>query len=231
MLTLRQILKRYEIGAQLSKSDSIVVAEFVLASPAFSDTVKSKVESGWYMIKPVGHRRVRMLHLCYAKGEDVGAIPLPLGKLEQKLKARASRAKSSSERNKVLAACRAIIQPQIGLFRDEFWAEHFAKVQLAVERGDEAPKYPRCPLSGKSLWSNKAHVDHVYPFVRMVEDWLAESELKPEQIQCVNSRKLKRMTMGPTLDQSWYDYHAAKAELRLVEARANMSKGAKVGVH
>lgn len=228
-LSLRQILSRYRTNQQLLATDASVVRQNVLDSSAFSQTVKDRADgSEWYTVRPVGYRKTKMLHICYAKDLETGAVPLALGKLEARLSNRKSTKKSTPIRNKVLGACRAIIGPQILDYRTSFWAAHFKLVRAQVAAKEPISGYPRCEVSGKSLWSNKTHVDHVYPFVRMVNDWLAEISLDFGQINCVASRKLKRLSMGEDLDKSWADYHAKHAKLRLIEAKANMSKGAKV---
>lgn len=223
--TIRQILKQYRPGAMLSSADSATVRAEVLASVAFSDRVKAHADGNeWYCIRKIGQYGTKTLHLCWPGG----AVPLPLGKLDKKTETKPSkRRRSTDARDKVLAACRAVIQDQIEDFRSEFWKQHFDKVQKAAADGEPIPKYPRCELSGKSLWSNKTHVDHVYPFVRMVDDWLASIGKSFDDIAVKQSRKLKRLTMGE-YDESWWTYHKDFAKLRLVEARANMSKGAKI---
>lgn len=227
---LRDIIKRYVNCKQLRTADAAYVRSNVHLSSSLSQAVKAHADgSEWYIVKPVGDRRVRMLCLCYAKAEGESCLPMPLSKLEARASTRKkAEPKHPAERKLVHQACRAIAGVQTEAFRKAFWVEHFASVEAAVlETPSRTVPYPRCPLSGKSIWSNKTHVDHVYPFVLMVDDWLLVIGLTWTQIQCVRSRKLKRMSMGPALDESWRQYHADNAQLAIVEAKANMSKGAK----
>lgn len=241
MLSLRSILSRYSNNERLLDLHADFVRQQIAESTALSERVKQLACDAWFTVRPVGARRTRMLHLLYdtqtAEGEagSRGALPLSLAKLEARPATRKSTKRSSPQRNKVLAACRSIVQPQIDKYRANFWASHFAAVELAVANGEAVPKYPRCRLSGKSLRSNATHVDHVKPFVLLVAEWLARLgiDLNGEDAklpQPKQSRLLSRMALGEDwLDESWAQYHSSHAVLELVYAKANLSKGAKYG--
>jgi hypothetical protein len=221
---LRAILKKYVDNQQLLNKDAATVKQSIAESSELSDRVK-EVAQGlcWFAIRRVGARRTRMLHLLYTGG----AVPLSLAKLDARPAKRKSTRRSTNERDLVLLCCRQLIAEQISDYRKSFWSDYFATVDKAVADKVKIPRYPRCPLSGKSLWSNKTHVDHVHPFVKLVEEWAALNSLDFQSIKCKQSRKLKRLSMGVLLDDSWSAFHLDRAELRLTEARANMSKGAK----
>jgi hypothetical protein len=117
----------------------------------------------------------------------------------------------ASKKRRVLAAMRLIIKPQIDGFK--------ATVALPCT----------CPLTGKilnTLSGAKVHVDHfMVPFSKIVEEWLAISELTFEQIPLARDGSFKDRATA----QDFYAYHQLKADLKLVDKTANLRKGAKSG--
>lgn len=233
--TLRESLKHYGSGRKLSAEDATVVAENLLASTAYTDHQKQYAADSAtkYCVKYVtwGGRRQKALHMLYGGSESPKSLALTLGKLEARPAKRVVAKRSTPNRNKVLAACRAVIAPQIAQYREAFWATYDKRVQAALDLRMDPPPFPRCALSGRNLKSCRTHVDHVAPpFVQLVANWLAEEGLTADEVGASTAyrRSLKRASMGDVLDKSWHDYHAKHATLALVEAKANMRKGSKI---
>ncbi len=71
------------------------------------------------------------------------------------------------------------------------------------------------------------HVDHVYPFVRIIKDFCVEHKLDYCKIELIHvdnkfyfaDRKIRNL---------FFSYHANHAQLQLLPAKENLSKGAKV---
>jgi hypothetical protein len=117
---------------------------------------------------------------------------------------------SGSKKKKVLAAMRTVIKPQIDNFK--------AEISLPA----------KCALTGKTLTSlsgRYVHVDHFkLPFSHIVEEWLLECQLTFERIDLDRTGNFKNRA----LEQSFYAYHKARADLKLVDKTANLKKGAKI---
>jgi hypothetical protein len=89
-------------------------------------------------------------------------------------------------------------------------------------------KFPcLCMETGKFLKkSDHTHVDHTgIPFVQLVEDWMTLNDLYYTKLPLVGPPTAKRL-LDPELTPSWQNYHREFATLALVDASANMSKGA-----
>ena len=72
------------------------------------------------------------------------------------------------------------------------------------------------------------HVDHVYPFIRLAEDWAQSRHVFIEDLRVINSRRLGRKSLGEELDASWAEYHRTNAELQLLTPQENLRKGSSV---
>ena len=231
MTTLRAIIDRVKNNERLIVSHADIVRRNIADSSQLSDRVKQLAAAGsavsWFAVRPVGARKTRMLHLLYVELDgNRGAVPISLAKLRARVSTRKPRATTNTpKRKQALAICRSLIGDQIADFRTNFWAAHFAAVRAAVAAGEDSPRYPRCRLSGRSLWSNKSHVDHCKPFLLLVNEWLAVQGLTFEQL----SPKSRKCSLGSeALDASWSHYHRQHAVLELLYAQANLQKGAKV---
>jgi hypothetical protein len=123
-----------------------------------------------------------------------------------------------SARQKLMAVCRDIVAPQIKEYRANFWKLQADTRSVAL-----------CPLSKVNLLRcGQTDVDHVYPFVSLVENWLEALCLCEDDFEIRGSRQLGRATLGNALDRSWYNYHAKHAKLQLTAHRANLQKGTKI---
>ena len=230
---IRKAIKSADLGSTLPPETRAAARLLIANSAGLSDRIKelaSDISHSNFVV--IQGKRCKLLAMVYASEGRAGTVPLPLGKLEARAAKRAPRAsKHPPNRQKVLGVCRQLVADQILEFRQSYWAEHFSLVRLSCATGKTPPKYPRCPISGKSLWSGKAHVDHVVPFVQLVADWAAAcgvdlASLSPRQLR--KPVDWRSATLGEDwLDFSWAKWHKDYAQLQLISASANLSKGCK----
>ncbi len=121
--------------------------------------------------------------------------------------------KPMSNRSKVLAVMRQLVGEQIQAYK---------KQRAKTLRVDYV-----CPLSGADLRKVTTHVDHAgdRPFITLAKEWAKLNNVNLELAQV--SERLGRFKQAE-LNLSWQQYHQQHAVLELVEAKANMSKGAKL---
>lgn len=112
-------------------------------------------------------------------------------------------------RREVLRSLRDIVEPQIREYRRRFAGKSVIKSSLTGR-----------PILGPY------HVDHVYPFIRLVEEWCRENGLDLETI-AVRCRGTVCRLESIDLAESWFDYHALNAEFQVLDAAENTSKGAR----
>lgn len=201
-MNLKDIIQKSPVAADLSDDVSGYLRPIILTS-ALSDRVKAHAITGTLQITTVGPKKTRMLTIV----DPPLSIPLPIGKLRGKTKP------PPTNRAKVSQCCRDLIIEQIAAFRREFWPNNLS---------------PICPLSGRRLTPQASHVDHVYPFIKLVEDWARINQVDIETVTVKLSRKLGRLTMGDKLDSSWREYHFRYAKLQMLSPKANLQKGAKL---
>ena len=90
-------------------------------------------------------------------------------------------------------------------------------------------KFPQiCHISGQELksWS-ETHVDHVYPFSKLAEDWLKENGMSMSDVKLKGSPNKKTIS-DELLRKSWQEYHFAHADLKCAEKIQNIKKGNKI---
>lgn len=116
---------------------------------------------------------------------------------------------SKVNRRNAIKALRETIQPQIDQFKKRVSNQSLVKSSL----------------SGKPI-IGPYHVDHVYPFIRMVEEWCRENgvDLENVPVKCVGvSCRLESIE----LSESWFDYHSLNAKYQILDPVENITKGAK----
>lgn len=113
-----------------------------------------------------------------------------------------------------LAAMRQIISPQISEFRKS--------VNRQLKRG----KSLTCPVSKEFISCGEWHVDHVYPFKNLAEEWARLEKIDLERIE-VYCRGTKCYFKNTELAESWWDFHQVNARLQALSAKANLAKGSK----
>lgn len=204
------VLKRGQVGKYLGPRDTALILEMAKQVSRYSKAADHP--SARVIVRQHYRFRVKTLYLI----TDSHNIPMLIDQLST-AGIDPGRVSKPTSRSMVMRTCREIISEQI-----LDWATQFWESTKTMKPG------PRCPVSGKSLRANKCAVDHVYPFVKLVEEWAAQQGLEVDQIVTKQSRKLGRRTMGPELDESWSLYHLTQAKLAMLTAKANMQKGARI---
>lgn len=116
---------------------------------------------------------------------------------------------AKQNRRNALRAMRGAIEPQIQQYRRRFAGKSVIKSSLTGK-----------PILGPY------HVDHVYPFIRLVEEWCRENgyDLETIPVKCRGTSCRFELT---DMFNSWFDYHAFHAEFQVLDASENVSKGSK----
>lgn len=111
-------------------------------------------------------------------------------------------------------ACRHSIADQIILFRNSVFD---------AAAGD--PVY--CPICCTVLTPNTSHVDHIPPntFARLVQDFIEQEHLDVSGVCIIgqNDNEMQKGFADTALRERWRAFHAARAKLRVVSVRANLS--------
>ena len=116
---------------------------------------------------------------------------------------------AKTNRKNVLKALRGIVEPQIKQYR----------------YGLKGNQIIKSAVTGKPI-CGAYHVDHVYPFIRLVEEWCRENshDLETLEVTCKGaSCRLKDTSIA----ESWFDYHMLNAKLQVLDASENVRKGSK----
>src|SRR5262249_7140475 len=84
-----------------------------------------------------------------------------------------------------------------------------------------------CPMTCSPITKAQSHVDHEPPatFDALVRGWLEEAGLAIESIEIsgFEDGQIERGFVDPAVERSWVEYHRARAKLRVVSIRANLS--------
>lgn len=195
----RTIVKLTNVGTRLNPATTLFCRETCKGLPRFAKL--SQEQNTWFVVheSTVGGRRIKGIHMVAGNRR----ILVSISALEQK---------TVSNKAKALSAMRDMVADQLAAYRA------IRQASLGVDFS--------CPLSGKDLRKVKTHVDHYsVSFKKLVEDWcrLNSVDLKTVKLSGRTQKKFK----DEKLTISWQAYHRLHADLRLVEAKANCSKGAK----
>jgi hypothetical protein len=123
--------------------------------------------------------------------------------------------KKRSRKEDFFSACRRAVADQVIAFKKNA----FAKSDVV-----------RCALSGKMVTTADSEVDHKYPFVLLVADFIEKNTIDIEQIAIADKGDGDVLTTFEcdAFSQRWQDYHANNAELQIVCKQKNRDKGSKV---
>lgn len=204
------ILKEARAGEYLPRGQTLTIIALAKAVGRYATAAAH--ESARVMVKQHRKFRVKTLYLV----TDSHNIPMLVGHLSTS-GIEETKISKPTNRSVVMRTCREIISEQI-----TEWAHNFWESTKHMKPG------PKCPASGKSLRANRTAVDHVYPFVKLVEDWAQTLGLDIAVLPSKGSKKLKRRTFNQELDKSWAEYHKKHALLDMLTATANMQKGARI---
>ncbi len=202
------IVEGYEVGITLSPGDTAFLVDVALRIPRFARII-ARGRVGFKVVKKeFNGKKVKGIvlvtpnsgHEVWMGKQAVMKELFPKSTLPDQAK---------TNRRNVLRALRSIIEPQIKEYRRRFAGKPVIKSSL----------------SGKPIFG-AYHVDHVYPFIRLVEEWCRENkyDLETIQVKC----KGTICTLGSVeMAESWFDYHALNAKFQVLDASENISKGSR----
>lgn len=219
MLDYSACLANTRIGSEpLQKAEILAMLQAV---PCYA---KQASKPGVLLVarnKAMGPRKVRcfVLELCEHS--------VPVLKSKLKTKTKASHCKQCGEQNcsrkQSLSTMRFLVSDQIEACREA----HAKAIVRATKANDKLALYKltHCPLSGKSLMGS-THVDHVKPFKLLAEEWALTANIEICKQKFTGKGQTKIFADGE-LNESWQHWHEEHADLSVVCAKANLSKGAK----
>lgn len=170
----------------------------------------------------IAGRRIKTVCIVYKDSQENNkTIPITAKKLYAPKKKRGCKKCGNTNcfKSRNIELMRSSIEPQIYAFREDI-NKRVDELRLignkrTGEQGKELRKLSTCPLSGKPL-ANKTHVDHIEPFIKLVDDWCSLSEVD-----------ICKYKLSSTDVKSWNNYHQSNAALQLTNAKANMKAGSK----
>lgn len=202
------IVSNYEIGITLSDEDSQFLSQVLSRISRFSIIMTRGKVSFKVVYQTFNDKRVKGIvmvtpnsnHHVWVGKQSVIKSLFPSGTLPDP---------SRENRRNTLRALRGVIDPQIEQYR----------------KGLAGKPVIKSSITGKPIFG-PYHVDHVYPFIRLVEEWCRENgyDLETIPIKCKGSVcHLSSVEMA----ESWFDYHALHASYQVLNASENISKGSR----
>lgn len=197
------IVNKHEIGVPIARKDRKFLLEVLRKIPKYStlsDTVQFYVVCRVFNGKKVRGIEMKNRRSYWIGKQYVMKAIFPPTKAPDP---------SKENRRNALKALRGVIEPQIMEYRKRFSNKPVVKSSL----------------SGKPIFGTY-HVDHVYPFIRLVEEWCREKgyDLETIPVKCKGvTCRLKSVEMA----ESWFDYHSFHAEFQILDASENTSKGSR----
>jgi len=83
----------------------------------------------------------------------------------------------------------------------------------------------RCAMCDRKLDGDPGHVDHIIPFETLVRDFLSTAPPPPVAFDDGDACQAIFRPDDATFAAAWVAFHARHAQLRLVHARCNLSRG------
>jgi hypothetical protein len=78
-----------------------------------------------------------------------------------------------------------------------------------------------CPITGETLSRSHGEVDHVKPFNRIADEFLANFKINPEDVEFTSCDGQIGSRLVSPLHEMWVDWHHRSAEFRYVHPDAN----------
>ena len=192
------IVSSYEVGVSLTPADRDFMTAVCLKLDRYRKKASEPGATFRVVSKEFNGKRVKGIVLVTASSHN----EMWIGKADTMNRIfKGGLVPDPSKRNRAdaIRALRRIIEPQIAQYRRS---------------------------NAERLRGGLYHIDHVYPFKLLVQEWCRENRLDLETIpvKCRGaSCRLKSIDMA----ESWFDYHALNARLQVLEPKENLSKGSK----
>lgn len=124
------------------------------------------------------------------------------------------KAKKKSQREQMMAACRHAVVDQI----------------LDYKRWKFGDKFLiNCDMTGRLVSKDDADIDHVIPFVQLVERFIQRFRIDVESILFVENEFGVSVDFGDEhLKKSWQLFHQQNAVLQVAHRKENQSKGCRL---
>lgn len=202
------LIKSYEVGISLSGSDFRFFLESAKHIPRFASVISKGNSVIKVVRKTFNGKKVKGIVLVtpcsgyevwVGKGQVVKALFPPSSAPDP----------GKINRKNALQTMREIIDPQIRAYRQKIKTANTIK---SSETGE--------------IIYGEYHVDHVYPFIRLAQEWCRENKIDLETLP-LKCRGIKCRFESVELSESWFDYHAFHAEFQVLDARENKIKGSK----
>lgn len=158
---------------------------------------------------------------------DKTKVPITKAKLYGNKKVRACKHcnRTNCHRSKSLSTLRKSIAIQISEYKQEVKQKAMSLASNNTPAAKiELHSLTHCAISGIPLAAGQVHVDHVYPFSYMVDDWLSQNNYE-QTFLCNNKLWVKA---NRSVTDNWFAYHKENAMLQLVSAKANLKKSNKL---
>src|SRR5882757_391971 len=111
--------------------------------------------------------------------------------------------------------CRNLVYPQMYKLKSSYFREK------AREDG-----CVRCPITGKWITPDQAHVDHIPPdtFARLVTGFIDKNNINVEKVKIRDSEdaNINKTFADDSLAENWVNHHDENAKLRVVSSFANL---------
>lgn len=224
---LQLACKQTRANSTVSKPIASQIIEQCSGNDSYSRLAMHTLEGEAKLIaKTVQYGRFKRKAICfqYGDGSFAATIPITSAKLWPQARPRlCSKCKSACNRPKNLATLRASIAEQIVDYKTEVKAELMllAGQERTVQVAEAINRLTHCAISGAKLQAGQVHVDHAYPFSKLVTDWL---QLQPAVCLCKTKLWLKRYAL---FVEQWKIWHKHNAVLQLTSAKSNLQKGAR----
>ena len=203
-----EIIASYEPGLSVSKSDYCFLSDVLIRIPRFSRIMDRGRVDYKVVKKAFNGKRVKGIVLVTPNS----SYEVWVGKkyvMDSIFPKSTAPDPAKENRKNAIRALRGVIEPQIQEYRNRFKGQRLIKSSL----------------SGKPILG-PYHVDHVYPFIRLVEEWCRENQYDLETIP-VKCRGAICRLQSVEMAESWFDYHSFHAEFQILDASENTSKGSK----
>lgn len=203
-----EIVSSYEADLSLSEEDTQFMIDVLRRVERFDKIIRRGKVSFKIVYKKFNDKRVKGIimispnsgHEVWVGKQNVMKVIFPSSTVPDRGKV---------NRKNALKALRSIIDPQIKQYRSRCSGQDVIKSSL----------------TGKPIFG-AYHVDHVYPFIRLVEEWCRENGIDLETLP-LKCRGVECKLQSVEMAESWFDYHAFHAELQILDASENVSKGAR----
>lgn len=199
---VRSIVARYSVGQTVNEADFKFLCDLFIRHPHWA----LKSERGIQAVKVVRHKewaRNKALLIL-----DDGGAEIDISWSEC--------ISPTPRRREFMECCRAAVVEDILRFKKEWF-----------DRYGDASGRVRCAATGTLVGWRDAHIDHAQPtFVEIVENFCKEFAMNPARVKFAGYEpgSLQLKFESPLVIETFRKYHREVATLRVISAKANLSR-------